>query len=138
MTPPAAETSAPHAAFARMEFIFAQQRDAYARAPMPALAERKRHLSVLRALLLKYRLAIAEAISADFTAHSIHETMLAEIMPSVQHIDYTLRRLRRWMKPNALSVGLRFLPARARVIYQPLGVVGIIVPFNYPVNLSML
>ncbi len=138
MTPPATETSAPHAALARMEFIFAQQRDAYAQAPMPTLAERRRHLSVLRALLLKYRLAIADAISADFTAHSIHETMLAEIMPSVQHIDYTLRRLRRWMKPNARSVGLRFLPARARVIYQPLGVVGIIAPFNYPVNLSML
>ncbi len=126
------------AVLARMDSIFALQRAAYACHPMPLLAERKRHLAILRALLLEHRDAIAEAINADFTAHSVHESLLAEVMPSVHHIDYTVKRLRRWMKPARRSLGLHFLPAVARVVYQPLGVVGIIVPFNYPVNLCMV
>jgi len=121
-----------------MESLFARQRAAYAQHPMPSLAERKQHLSTLKSLLLEHSDAIAAAINADFTAHSVAETLLAEVMPSVQHIDYTLQRLRRWMQPSRRSVGLHFLPASARVVYQPLGVVGIIAPFNYPVNLSMV
>lgn len=139
MTPHVTENaSSPTTDLVRMESIFALQREAYARHPMPALHERKQHLAKLRALLLEHKAALAEAINADFTAHSVDESLLAEIMPSVHHIDYTLRRLSRWMKPSRRSVGLHFLPARARVVYQPLGVVGVIAPFNYPVNLSMV
>ena len=82
--------------------------------------------------------AIAQAIHADFTARSAEESLFAEVMTAVHHIDYTLKRLRRWMRPERRSLGLHFLPASGRVVYQPLGVVGIIVPFNYPVNLSMV
>ena len=138
MTQPITENASSQAALVRMESIFAQQREAYAQAPMPTLDERKRHLLTLRALLLEHKDAIAAAISADFSSHSVEEVLMAEIMPSVHHIDYTLQRLRGWMKPSCRSVGLHFLPASARVVYQPLGVVGIIVPFNYPVNLSMV
>jgi len=122
----------------RMEAIFARQREAYAKSPMQTLDERRRHLATLRALLLKHKDAIAAAINADFTAHSVDETLLAEIMPSMHSIDYTLKRLGGWMKADRRSMLLHFLPASARVIYQPLGVVGIIVPFNYPVNLAMV
>jgi coniferyl-aldehyde dehydrogenase len=121
-----------------MESIFARQRAAYAQHPLPSLDERKLHLATLRALLLEHRHELARAIDADFTAHSVAELLMAELMPSVHHIDYTVRRLRRWMKPSRRSLGLHFLPASARVVYQPLGVVGIIVPFNYPVNLCMV
>jgi len=139
MNQPVPEIAASHAAeLARMESIFARQRQAYARSPMPTLAERKRHLAMLKALLLEHKDAIAAAISADFTARSVHDTLLAEIIPSVQNIDYTLQRLKRWMKHSPRSVGLHFLPASARVVYQPLGMVGIIVPFNYPVNLAVV
>lgn len=139
MTQPVSENTPSHAAeLARMESIFAMQREAFAKSPMPPLEERKRHLKTLRTLLLEHAAPIAEAINADFTAHSRDESLFAEVMPSVHHIGYTLRRLRRWMKPSRRSPGLHFLPARARVVYQPLGVVGIIVPFNYPVNLSMV
>lgn len=138
MTPPVSATASSQAALARMESIFAQQRTAYARSPMPTLDERRRHLSTLKRLLLAHRYAIAEAISADFTSHSVDESLIAEIMPAVHHIDYSLKHLRRWMQPSCRSVGLHFLPAAARVVYQPLGVVGIISPFNYPVNLSMV
>lgn len=139
MNPQAPENISPQSAeLARMGSIFILQQEAYARAPMPTLEERKQHLVALRTLLIEHKHAIAEAISADFTARSVDETLLAEIMPCVHHIDYTLKRLRGWMEPGRRSVGLHFLPARARVVYQPLGVAGIIAPFNYPVNLSML
>jgi hypothetical protein len=68
---------------ARLESIFALQREAYARSPMPSLAERKRNLAALRALLIDHTDAIAEAISADFTARSVDDTLLGEIIPSV-------------------------------------------------------
>lgn len=138
MTQPISETASPDADLARMESLFAQQRAAYAKAPMPTLDERRWHLSTLKDLLLEHRYAIAEAINADFTSHSVDESLMAEIMPALHHIDYSLKRLHRWMQPGRRRTGLHFLPAKARVIYQPLGVVGIIVPFNYPVNLSMV
>ncbi len=123
---------------ARMRSIFEAQRAVYALQPFPTLKERKRHLVKLKELLLAHKDAIADAINADFTARSRDETLFAEVMTSVHHIDYTLGRLRCWMRPESRSVGLHFLPARGRVVFQPLGVVGIIVPFNYPVNLAMV
>src|SRR5690606_7592431 len=95
------------------------------------------HLATLKRLLLEYREPITQAINADFSARSPNETLIAEIMPCVEHIGYVRKRLRRWMKPSRRDVGLQFQPAWARVVYQPLGVVGIMVPFNYPLNLGI-
>jgi coniferyl-aldehyde dehydrogenase len=122
----------------RMQSIFESQRAAYARSPFPSLQARKVHLKILRTLMLEHKTAIAEALNADFTARSAEESLFAEVMTSMHHVDYTLKRLRCWMRPERRSVGLHFLPASGRVVYQPLGVVGIIVPFNYPVNLAMV
>lgn len=120
-----------------MKSVFEAQRAAYAQSPFPPLKERKRHLRRLKELLLAHRDDIAAAINADFTARSRDESLALEVMTSVHHIGYIQKRLRTWMKPERRGVGLHFFPARARVVYQPLGVVGIIVPFNYPVNLAM-
>lgn len=62
---------------------------------------------------------------------------MAEILPSVEGIRYAVNHIKKWMKPSRRKVGLIFQPARAGVIFQPLGVVGIIVPWNYPVYLAM-
>lgn len=121
-----------------MSTIFALQRKAYALAPMPSFETREQQLLTLKALLLEHKDSIAAAINADFTARSADETLLAEIMPCVQSIEHTLKHLRSWMKPEKRSVSLHFQPASAFVAYQPLGVVGIIVPFNYPVNLALV
>ena len=137
MTTETNQTTRASDALARLDQIFSRQQQAFAQAPMPRLDERKLHLKTLKTLLLQYQDRIAQAISADFTARSANETLLAEIMPCITHIGFVLKHLGRWMKPNTRHVGLQFQPARAKVVYQPLGVVGIMVPFNYPLNLGI-
>ncbi|PWB31745.1 coniferyl-aldehyde dehydrogenase [Pseudomonas sp. SDI] len=117
--------------------VFEQQRSAFAGLPMPPAAQRRQWLKSLRELLLAQQAALIEAISQDFSGRSADETLLAELMPSVQGIRDAERHLARWMKPSRRKVGLAFQPASARVIYQPLGVVGVIVPWNYPLFLAM-
>lgn len=121
----------------RLESLFAEQRKAFRLNPMPSLEQRRQWLESLRDLLVTEQEAIAQAISADFSHRSADETRLAELMPSVLGIRYTLRNLRKWMRPSRRSVGLAFQPASAKVVYQPLGVVGVIVPWNYPLFLAI-
>lgn len=125
------------AQLARLQQAYAGQRSAYAQAPYPALATRKHNLLQLEKLLLDNQQRIADAIRADFGNRSEHETRLLEIFASVEGLRHTRKHLRSWSKARSRPVALWFQPARARVIPQPLGVVGIIVPWNYPVFLSV-
>ncbi len=124
-------------ALAALEAVFACQRAAFAAEPMPSEEDRLRWLDALRDVLATHQPALIEAISTDFGHRSADETLLAELMPSLHGIRYACRHLRRWMKPSRRRVGLAFQPASARVVYQPLGVVGIIVPWNYPLYLAI-
>jgi coniferyl-aldehyde dehydrogenase len=117
----------------------AKQRAAYFANPVPTLAERKADLRTLQRFIRENKDALCAAISADYGNRSKHETLLAEIFPATDGIDHVIGHLRRWMKPQRRSVDLRnFLGASNRVIPQPLGVVGVIVPWNFPVNLSFV
>ncbi|MCC5884378.1 MAG: coniferyl aldehyde dehydrogenase [Halomonas sp.] len=120
-----------------LESSFARQRAAFRANPMPSATERREWLRALRDVIKSERMAIVSAISSDFSNRSTDETLLAEVMPSLHGIDYASRRLKKWMRPSRRSVGLAFQPARAKVVYQPLGVVGIIVPWNYPLFLAI-
>lgn len=116
---------------------FQAQRAAYAANPMPPAAQRQQWLKALRDLLSAERQALIGAISADFSHRSADETLLAELMPSLHGIHYASRHLKKWMKPSRRKVGVAFQPASAKVVYQPLGVVGVIVPWNYPLYLAV-
>ncbi|MBW0234616.1 coniferyl aldehyde dehydrogenase [Pseudomonas sp. D1HM] len=113
------------------------QRQAYAAHPFPPFAQRQQWLKSLRRLLSDEREVLIDAISQDFSHRSPDETLFAELMPSLHSIDDTLKHLKRWMKPSSRRVGMMFQPASAKVVYQPLGVVGIIVPWNYPLYLAI-
>lgn len=118
--------------------ILGYQRAAFLREGPPTLAARKADLKKLRAAILAHRDRIERALDADFGHRSRHETAMMEIMPVVQGIDYLSRNLRRFMRPERRHVALTFRLGSARVEYQPLGVIGIVSPWNYPVGLALM
>ena len=123
----------------RLSASLATQRAAYRAHPEPGYAERKDDLKRLRAFLREHQDELVAAISADYGHRSRHETLLCEIAPAVDGIGYALKHLRRWMRPQRRHVDLVSFPgASNRVVPQPLGVVGVIVPWNFPVNLSFV
>ena len=117
--------------------LFNAQRAAYAANPMPPAAQRQQWLKALRDLLSAERDPLIDAISQDFSHRSPDETLLAELMPSLHGIHYASRHLKGWMRASRRKVGVAFQPASAKVVYQPLGVVGVIVPWNYPLYLAI-
>jgi coniferyl-aldehyde dehydrogenase len=112
-------------------------RDAQAREPMPTWPVRMRRLRALESMLHEQREAFAAAIDADFGQRPAEETDLLEIFPSLSAIRHALGHGRRWMKPRRRLADLLFLPARTELRPQPRGVIGIIVPWNYPLYLAV-
>jgi aldehyde dehydrogenase (NAD+)/coniferyl-aldehyde dehydrogenase len=121
---------------AALEALLREQRQAYLRAPYPSWDTRAVHLKALRAMLLDNRDALAEAMNADFGNRARQEVLLAEFLLVKGEIDGALRHGKRWMKAQRRSTNKWLLPARVKVVPQPLGVVGIIAPWNYPVLLA--
>ena len=113
------------------------QRNAYLAHPLPSVEERKADVLKLSAFVRDHRDALVAAINADYGHRSRHETLFAEIFPVRDGAAHAVKHLKTWMKPQRRGVDWRnFMGARNRVIPQPLGVVGVIVPWNFPINLS--
>ncbi|MFT6835765.1 MAG: coniferyl-aldehyde dehydrogenase [Francisellaceae bacterium] len=98
---------------------------------------RSHNLSTLKQVILKHKDQIAKAVEEDFGCRNHYETFLCELLPSIKSINYILKQLKKWMKPEKRKVHLLFQPAQNKIMYQPKGVVGIIVPWNYPIYLSI-
>ncbi|MCB1394435.1 MAG: long-chain-fatty-acid--CoA ligase [Rhodobacter sp.] len=122
-------------AAARLRQVFALQQAAFARHPSPLLEARKDALKLLKRQLQRYQDALAAALVADFGFRAPAETKMLDLLPSILDIDHTLRHLRRWMKPSRRHTELLFASNRLEVQYQPKGVVGVIVPWNFPLYL---
>jgi coniferyl-aldehyde dehydrogenase len=123
---------------AKLRAIFDAQRAAFLRAGAPSLQQRRADLTKLGKAIGNSVDRLAAAISADFGNRSHYETELGEAFPAQSTIRHTLRHLAHWMQPKRVSVGLELMPAKARILYQPVGVVGIISPWNYPFNLAIV
>ena len=128
----------PNEELERMHSLFKQQQQAFRNNPMPSADERIADLKRLKAAILKYQDELAAAVNQDFSCRSTDETMIAEIMTSVEGINYACKRLRGWMKPSKRHVSMLFAPSHNHVMYQPLGVIGIMVPWNSPIQLALL
>jgi aldehyde dehydrogenase (NAD+)/coniferyl-aldehyde dehydrogenase len=104
--------------------------------PYPSHAWRERCLLALEQVVRDHVEDFCTAVASDFGGRSSHETRLLEVLPTLQAIRFARRHLREWMAPEPRKTSRWFLPASARVHYEPLGVVGIIVPWNYPLYLA--
>lgn len=113
------------------------QKAAYRRQPMPTASQRVDDLNRLKAAIIKHSDDIVSAISMDFSNRAESETLLAEVFPLLDAIEYSKARIKRWMKPSKRKTPLTLLPAKIEVQYQPLGVIGIVVPWNFPVFLGL-
>jgi len=102
----------------------------------PSLAQRLASLDTLKRILLENTEAFVAAVAADFGHRSRHETLLADIAPCIEGIKHMRKHLSGWMKPERRATSINFLLAKARILRQPLGVIGIISPWNYPVYLA--
>ena len=118
--------------------LLARQRAAFLRDGPPSLVERRANLKKLRAALLARSGDFEAALDADFGHRSRHETAIMEVLVLTWGIDYLHKHLPRFMRPERRHVALPMRLGRAHVEYQPLGVVGIVAPWNYPFSLALM
>jgi len=116
---------------------FTAQRAAFLKEPWPSLAVRRDRLKRLRALSRDHEAAIVAAIDADFGGRSAHETRLSELFVILAAIAHAKAHLARWTRTRRVPTALQFWPARNRLLPQPLGVVGVVSPWNYPFQLAV-
>ena len=105
--------------------------------PAPTLNERLDRLARLRAVISDNEARFEQAISKDFGHRCATETAIAESLLVLGEIKHAIKHLRKWMTPRRISTALQFVPAKNRLMPQPLGVVGIIAPWNYPLQLTL-
>ena len=143
---PVASVAAPHAATATGTIVddalpdlhqrLAAARAGFAADPFPSAAVRRDRLDRLLDVLDDERGFVA-ALDADFGHRSAHETRLAELYVVSAEVRHARRHVARWMRPRRIATPLRLWPGRAYVMPQPRGVVGVISPWNYPVQLAL-
>jgi coniferyl-aldehyde dehydrogenase len=107
------------------------------REPAPPLSLRLDRLRRLRQAVTENERRFEQAISADFGHRCATETAIAETMFVLTEIRHASKQLKKWMAPQRVATALQFAPATNRLIPQPLGVVGIIAPWNYPLQLTL-
>ncbi|WP_242510888.1 coniferyl aldehyde dehydrogenase [Halorhodospira halophila] len=130
-------TPMPEYQAAELQTLLDRQRQAFAADPAPSLAVRRGRLDRLRRAVLDHREALTAALDEDFGGRSVEESTTVDLLPALTGIRHAQRHLRRWMRPRRRWPHPLMQPASAWVHDQPLGVVGIMVPWNYPVYLAL-
>ena len=120
-----------------LERVLRVQREAFAAERYPDLAARRDRLARLLGIVTQHEDALVAAITRDFGHRSSHETRLAELYVVAAEARHAIRRLPHWMKSRRVATPWHLLPASAGIIRQPLGVAGVISPWNYPVQLAL-
>jgi len=131
------ESNPSNSSEANLQTVFTDLRSAYNANRYPSLVQRKTVLKTLKESLIAHEQVFYEALHADYGYRSEFDSLIADLLPSVMGINYALKNLRKWMKPSKRHAGLIIAPSTVKVHYQPVGVVGIISPWNFPLFLSM-
>jgi coniferyl-aldehyde dehydrogenase len=113
------------------------QQNAFQSDMSPSLAVRLDRLRRLNLLVESHAQEFAAAISSDFGTRSLIEIRITETLFLQSGIRHAIRNLSRWMKARRVSTAFAYRPGRSMIMRQPLGVVGIISPWNYPLQLAL-
>ena len=124
----------------RLSEVLARQRAAFTAALPEPLSVRRDRIDRAIALLVDHKDAFAKAVSADFGHRSTEQTLMTDIMPSVGALKHAKKHFEAWSRNEKRKAmfPLGLLGAKAEVVYQPKGVVGVIAPWNFPVGMVMV
>ena len=116
--------------------LVATLRTVHASGRTRSIAWRLAQLDALERMVNEHEADITAAL-ADDLGRTASEAWIADIMPSLGEIEYARKHLKKWMRPRRTRLPLNQLPARGWIQYEPLGVVLVISPWNYPVQLTL-
>ncbi len=116
---------------------FEALKTAYRAEPASSYQERRKVLVALKQAMIAHEQDVYDALKNDYGYRSEFDSLMGDLLPSVAGINYALKNLKKWMKPSRRHAGLTLSPSTVTVHYQPLGVVGIIAPWNFPFFLSL-
>ena len=137
ITPPCSVPTSEPSVPVEFTECFERQRGAYLAHPYPRHAERVADLRAMHRLLVENRQALVEAVHRDYGNRSTFETLFTELFLNQEGMLDAIKHLRRWMKPQKRRLDITQYPlASARVIPQPVGVVGVVVPWNFPISMA--
>lgn len=135
---PAAGVSGRETTKDELAALFRAQKAAFLANPYPSYAQRLDALKALEAMVKKHRRRIEEALAADFVTHPRPLTAICELMGPIERARFARANLKKWMKPQPRPASkLLYGFSKAYVLYQPVGVVGNMSPWNFPIDLSV-
>jgi coniferyl-aldehyde dehydrogenase len=125
---------------ANMRAVLKKQRASFTAAMPEAMGVRRDRMDRAIAMLIDHKDDFAKAVSADFGHRSIEQTLMTDIMPSVSAIKHARKHFESWARDERRTptFPLGLIGAKANVVYQPKGVVGILAPWNFPVGMVMV
>ena len=109
----------------------------YAENVYPSLSERRKLLGEIKNVLIKNEKKFVVALNKDYGYRSEFDSLMLDILPPVLYINYVSKHIRKWMKKEKRHSSLILTPSKVEVHFQPLGVVGVVVPWNFPMNLAL-
>src|SRR6478672_5135018 len=121
----------------RVREVFASQRAAFEADPYPLADRRREKIKALKRQISRYQDVLADAMSTDFGFRAPAESKMLDLLGSMLEADHAIAHLKSWMKPSRRATELLFLTNSLAVTYQPKGVVGVIVPWNFPIYLAV-
>jgi coniferyl-aldehyde dehydrogenase len=125
---------------ANMQMVLEKQRASFTAALPEPMSVRRDRIDRAIALLVDHAEDFAKAVSADFGHRSREQTLMTDIMPSVGAMKHAKKHFESWAKGEKRkpTFPLGLLGAKAEVMYQPKGVVGVVAPWNFPVGMVMV
>ncbi|MEG0718172.1 MAG: coniferyl aldehyde dehydrogenase [Comamonas sp.] len=125
-----------HQPFTLQQLFDLQHQASRQQVDVPALVRKERLLRIQK-ILHEHGTTLAAAVLADFGVRSPQLTEMADLMVLRTMLSHTLRNLNQWLRPQRVWTPVHLLPGTGRIEHQPLGVVGIISPWNYPLQLAL-